>query len=357
MSTEPIPDTTATVPPPPADALPEAGAAIASPESNAAEAFYRKGGDYLHGRGVAMDEGMAVASFLDASDLGHGDATIMSSLLYYIGIGVTRNVQTAGEYAQKYLQSNPQGRHAKTAREVVDGSLGTENGRRILYGGAAQIQGATPVGSTAGSRKKLLLGAVAAFVAVVAIAGGVLFATRDKGGLPNESPNGAPLISNEERDAAKKEALAIAASLKADATTAIKKAEDEGNAKKAADAAAAEEQRLDKEKAAKADEQARAAQAERDAQAAQAAQAQAAQARAAQAASPQSVQSQPQPRGQISPAQLAQLKDMYASSVDAMRHGQYDRANAIADQMLTIDPNSVQIRKLKNAILQASGRR
>jgi len=354
MSTEPILDSAETAPPQPVNASHEGNAPSASPspESNAADAFFRKGGDYLHGRGVAKDEGMAAASFLDASDLGHEAGTIMSSLLYYIGVGVTRNTQTAGEYAQKYLLSEPQGRHAGMAQEIIDGSLGTENARRILYGRAAQTQGAASNGKGTGPRKNILLGGVAAFVAVLAIAGGVLYAKRDKGGLPDDVSSTAPLISNEERDAAKREALAIAASLKAEAMTAIKKADDESNAKKAADAAAAEEQRLAKEKAVKDEEAARAAQAQA-AQEAQAAQAAQAQARAAQVQS----QGQVQPRGQISSAQLAQLKVMYASSVDAMRHGQYDRASAIADQMLSMDPNSMEIRKLKNAILQASGRR
>ena len=46
---------------------------------------------------------------------------------------VTRNTQTAAEFAHKYLSIEPTGRCARIAHEVVDGSLGSQNALKALH--------------------------------------------------------------------------------------------------------------------------------------------------------------------------------------------------------------------------------
>lgn len=351
-----------------------------SPEANAAVTLLDKATDYL----ARQDEGMAAAAFLDASDLGHPEATIKSALLYYVGVGITRNLQTAREYAQKYLAIAPQGPYATAAREIIDESLGTENGRRILFGESSKAALAIDENAKTGGRKLILIGSAAAAFVILLVAAGLFWSDRKAHSLSDEKIEISSLIPNEERDAAKRDALAIAATLKADALTSLKKAEEEQNVKKAADAAATEQARITAEKAeqdANAEQDARLAQAQAaqaQAQAAevqahaqavqtqsrnQAAQAQAvqaqvqarnqaAQAQAEQAQAAQARAAQAQGRTVPSSGQQTQLRTMYDQAVAAARGGDYDRAIGIADSMLAISANNATVMNLKSTLQQ-----
>ncbi|QWD80516.1 hypothetical protein ICV01_04210 [Polynucleobacter sp. MWH-Spelu-300-X4] len=99
----------------------------------AGEEQFLKGMAYLKGIGQTKDEGLAAANLLDASDLNHPTSLAACALLYFCGIGVTRNTQTAAEFAQKYLLIEPTGRCARIAHEVVDGSLGSQNALKALH--------------------------------------------------------------------------------------------------------------------------------------------------------------------------------------------------------------------------------
>jgi len=173
----------------------------------------------MRGREIPQDDGMAAAAFLDASDLGHPEATLMSALLYYIGVGVTRNVLSARQYAQKYLELAPQGNHVVTAHEIINESLGTENGRRMLYGDAAQTVMASNEKAKAGSRRVVLISAGGAVAVILLIAVGIFISSHWASSLPGEKTENSSLKSNEERDQAKKDASTIDAPLKANALT------------------------------------------------------------------------------------------------------------------------------------------
>lgn len=185
---------------------PAAAPAPLTPEGNAATALYVKAIEYL----AAKDEGMAVASFLDASDLGHPEATIKSALLYYTGIGITRNLQTASEYAQKYLALAPHGRHANTAREIIGASLGAANGKRILYtvtaastdATAAEAKTGTGTGAATpdGRRKAVVIG-VGIAVGIILLVAAAVFWRVHKAGLQTEEKSGvAAAMPNDRRD-------------------------------------------------------------------------------------------------------------------------------------------------------------
>lgn len=332
---------------------PAPNGAIASPEARAAASFFDKAQACLHGRGEAQDDGMAAASFLDASDLGHAEASIMAALLYYTGIGVSRSTSSAAEYARKYLALAPQGTHAGTARDIASEALGTENARRVLYGEAAPQLAAREALQGKGKRKLVLLGATAV-VGVLAIIGlGVAFSSGSATSLSDQKIDIASLIPDAERDAAHQQALAIAAGLKSEALALMKKADDEDSARLAAEAASAESARLAAEKAEQDAQQEQAARLAQS-QAAQA-QAQAAEAQSrAQAAEAQarSQAAQSQARNAQSQSQTAQLRTMYASALEAMRRGEYDRATGLADAMLSMAPNNGEIQTLKNTIQQ-----
>ncbi len=52
-------------------------------------------------------------------------------------------------------------------------------------------------------------------------------------------------------------------------------------------------------------------------------------------------------------SQNAQLQAMYAGAVDAMHHGQYDRASGIADSLLALAPGNATVLRLKQDIQTA----
>jgi hypothetical protein len=92
----------------------------------------KQGLAYLTGVGQSKDEAMAAACFLNAFDRGSPDGAVAAAIVYYCGIGVTRDTQQATEYANIYLVKEPNGAHARSMHEIVDMSLGSENARKIL---------------------------------------------------------------------------------------------------------------------------------------------------------------------------------------------------------------------------------
>ena len=87
---------------------------------------------YLKGIGQPKDQGMAAAGFLDSSDLKYPEGILACALLYFTGVGVTRNTETASEFAKEYLSFTQDARLRKVAKEIVDGSLGTQNALKSL---------------------------------------------------------------------------------------------------------------------------------------------------------------------------------------------------------------------------------
>ena len=158
---------------------------------------------------------MAAARMLDASDYGHPAATFYAALMYFCGVGVSRNIQSAREYALKYLQMAPDGPFKASAKEIVDGSLGTKNAEKILFSRPDQI-------ATSASKRKLslpLLVGVGVVILIGIVASFMLIRSKV---APSAVQMAADikidqLLTKEEIDQANKEALTIAASLQSNA--------------------------------------------------------------------------------------------------------------------------------------------
>jgi hypothetical protein len=102
--------------------------------SNVGNDEFIKGINYLKGiNGFAKDDGIAIASLLDSSDLGNPEATFICSLLYFCGIGVERNIQIATEFSWKYLNLKPDGPYITNCKEIIDGSIGSHNALKLVY--------------------------------------------------------------------------------------------------------------------------------------------------------------------------------------------------------------------------------
>lgn len=78
--------------------------------------------------------GMALARALDAAELDHPDAVMLVALMYFAGVGIQRNLETAAQYANKYIELSPEGAQVKEAKYMLDGTLGTENAKRLVFG-------------------------------------------------------------------------------------------------------------------------------------------------------------------------------------------------------------------------------
>jgi hypothetical protein len=87
---------------------------------------------HLKGIGQPKDAGLAAAGFLDSSDLKFPEGILACALIYFAGVGVTRNTETASEFANEYLSLAQDARLGKIAKEIVDGSLGTQNALKSL---------------------------------------------------------------------------------------------------------------------------------------------------------------------------------------------------------------------------------
>lgn len=323
-----------------AGASPAASEVQGAEKSNRAAAIgmFKEGMGLLRGIGTHQDFSMAAARLLDSADLNHPPALFYCALLYFAGVGVSRNTQTASDYAGRYLEASPDGQFSQAAKEVMDGTLGTENAKKLLVERPAAPKAAQAAGPK--SKKKLYI-AAAVMVTVMLVGGLAVFSkTRDVSSLGPSDISGIKLeslLSKDDIAHAKQEALATAASLQSDAQSLMQKQD----ADKAAQAKALQEQKDSM------DAQAKAAQEQKDAQAkaeqgAQASQAKADQDRAATSQNTSQVK--------------RQTAAMIATAMQAARAGEFDRANGILDGVLAGESSNQEALGLKDAIKSARSR-
>jgi TPR repeat protein len=74
--------------------------AVSNPDEQGA-AQYELGTNYMLGRGVSADLGMAAASFLNAADLDDPRGLYAAGMMYLKGVGVSANSETAMDFLQK----------------------------------------------------------------------------------------------------------------------------------------------------------------------------------------------------------------------------------------------------------------
>jgi len=296
--------------------------------------MFKEGLALLRGSGVQQDFAMASARLLDAADLHHSGAYFYCALLYFCGVGVSRNTQSASDFANRYLEADSQGAFAKTAKEIIDGTLGTENAKKLLL---TKPAAQNPVAaSSTGKKKGLLFAAIG--VPVVLIAAVAAF-TLTKGGKSSapDSISGIALenlLPKEDVEQARKEALSIAATLQADAQVTMQ----QQKAALEAQAKIEQEQKIAQEAQAKAEQEQKVA-------------------REAQAKAEQDrLRVEAEARRAAPPQANRQVAMMITSARDAANQGQFDRANGILDGVLVGDPSNQEALSLKAAIKQARSR-
>jgi hypothetical protein len=294
---------------------------------------------YLRGTSGTQDFGMAAARLLDASDLGHRVAHFYCALLYFCGVGVTRNLQSAGEYAGRYIDADPSGPFVEAARELEAGSLGTENAKRILMKGPATPKKASAAPQPArGLPKAAIIGAAAAVVAIGAVAVVLVLRT----GAPSQLDSPAAikletLLPADDVDKARKEALTVAASLQTGAQALMqeRKAAEEARAQAEQDRVAQEQEQARLAAEAQAREQAEAQARAQDTQ-----RQQAEQALRPRPAPVQAAPAEPQARPSDRQEARQDRQQMVATVRDLVRQGDYDRADRMVSAVLAGDPSN-----------------
>lgn len=103
-----------------------------SSQGSPGEELFVDGMAFYTGIGKPKDDGMAAAKLLDAADLGCIKAMLASALIYFIGVGVGRNIQSASEYAHRCILAKPKDSDARICREIISGELGTHNAIKAL---------------------------------------------------------------------------------------------------------------------------------------------------------------------------------------------------------------------------------
>jgi hypothetical protein len=194
---------------------------------------FLKGMSFLKGVGQGKDEGMAAASFLDSSDLNYPDGIFATSLIYFCGVGVSRNTQTAAEYAQQYLNNFGNQKHSKNCNEIISESMGTQNALKILHAldkaytstesNVASVNQNLPIAEirSASNNKKMLLILLGASLVTLAI-GGFFLLPKAGGGLSLPvSKEPSALFSANEIQEAKRKALERAGVVRTDARTEV----------------------------------------------------------------------------------------------------------------------------------------
>lgn len=303
----------------------------------AAIGMFKEGMGFLRGIGTPQDFAMASARLLDSADLNHPPAFFYCALLYFAGVGVSRNTQTASDYAGRYLEVAPDGQFAQVAKEVIDGTFGTENARKLLVERPAA---STPVAASVAKPKSKKPMYIAVAVMIPVLLGGGLFAFSKMHDVSSLGPTDISnikletLLSKDDIASAQKEAMAAAATMQSDAQSQMQKQD----ADKAAQAKAEQEKKDAAD--AQAQAQAKAEQEQKDAQAKAEQVARAAQ--AAQAAQPA--------------IKIAQTSQMLATAMQAARAGEFDRANGILDAVLAGDASNQQAIGLKESIKRARSR-
>ena len=226
---------------------------------NPNQAMFDEGIKYLRGTGLQQDFGMAAAKLLDAADMKHEESYIFCALIYYCGIGVSRNIEIAADYANKYLDAQPRGDYAPLVDEIISGTIGTENARNILFSKSYKPTS----GIFSRGIKWPLVAAIGLPVILLAAVGGYMFLGSDQSIDPNEvnQISLAKILTSDEIAQANKQAMSIAGGLFSEAQIAIQEKQrvEAENAKAQAEAEAAEKKRqqLEAEAQAKAEAEAK----------------------------------------------------------------------------------------------------
>lgn len=219
-----LPFTPAEGKPVPDAAPPEAARVI--PPTPAPEDMYLQGMAFLKGVGAARNESMAIARFLDASDLGHAEAAFKAALMYFNGVGITRNVDEAQGLAKRCLELGPSSALIQRyCKELTEGSIGTENVRRLLEQDEETILQSDVQLAQKKKATTLVLAAAALTVLFAGMGAYFYFSTQDRLDLPSAAGI-ASVIPPEELAQAKKDSLAAIASLRAEAAGAVQASGD-----------------------------------------------------------------------------------------------------------------------------------
>lgn len=198
------------------------------------ESEFIKGISYLKGAGgFQKDDGMAVASLLDSSDLDNPKAILACSLLYFCGVGVTRNTQTAAEFAHKYLSIEPEGPYIRFCNEIIDGSIGSQNALNMLnsFGPSGterlnefltpETSSEQSIVKTKNQKLYVIVGLVSVVLIVVILA---IFMPKLGGSLPsNTATDPSKLFTSDELEQAKQKALSLAGQYRTEARDAAMK--------------------------------------------------------------------------------------------------------------------------------------
>lgn len=331
--------------------------------------MFKEGLALLRGMGVQQDFAMASARLLDAADLHHPTAFYFCALLYFCGVGVSRNTQFASDYAQRYLEADPEGAFGVAAKDIIDGTLGTENAKKLLL---EKPSVSKPIDQTKDQPKNkknnILLAAVGLPVVLIALLG-VFALSKNGGSSAPESISGIKLESllpKEEVEQARKDALSIAASLQADAQVLMQqqkaaeeaqaKAEQEQKVAQEAQAKAEQEQKVAQEARAKTEQEQRVAQEARAKNDQEQRVEQEARIRAERERLRVEAETRNANARQTQLPTNRQTAMMISSARDVARQGEFDRANGILDSLLAVEPNNQEARSLQLAIRQARSR-
>lgn len=78
--------------------------------------------------------GMALARAMDSSDMGNAEASLLVALMYFSATGIQRNLEQASFYAKRYIEQDAKGLKKVLAESIIDGTVGTENSKRLIFG-------------------------------------------------------------------------------------------------------------------------------------------------------------------------------------------------------------------------------
>ena len=190
---------------------------------------------HLKGIGQPKDPGLAAAGFLDSSDLKYPEGVLACALIYFSGVGVTRNTETASEFANEFLNLSQDARLSKIAKEIIDGSLGTQNALKSLSdldksGDLSSSSGAQTSSSSVGiappkNNLKLIVGF--GVLGLVVVGGAVFFMLPQAGGNMSFPVAQEPstFFKPEEIQEAKRKALEKAGVVRTEARTEVRNAQ------------------------------------------------------------------------------------------------------------------------------------
>jgi len=190
---------------------------------------------HLKGIGQPKDPGLAAAGFLDSSDLKYPEGILACALIYFAGVGVTRNTETASEFANEFLSLAQNARLIKIAKEIIDGSLGTQNALKSLgdldNSGARSLnepsQANSPSAAIAPPKNNLKLIAGFGVLGLAVVGGAVFFMLPQAGGNMSfpVAQDPSTFFKPEEIQEAKRKALEKAGVVRTEARTEVRDAQ------------------------------------------------------------------------------------------------------------------------------------